>query len=350
MKRVLERVLNREDLSAEEAESLLVHLTRTDLPPAWAGAILAALRSKGETPEEVRGFAAGMRRLARKPPTGGRRGIVDIVGTGGDGSGSLNLSTGSALLAAACGLRVVKHGNRSVSSRSGSADVLAALGIDPEADDETVGSLLEAAGFTFLFAPRYHPAMAAVAPVRRELRTRTIFNLLGPLTNPADPPYLLAGAYSVEAAEKMASALAGMALERAFVIHGAPGWDEPTPVGPFALFDVRPGRVTCREEDPSAYDIPRCAPEDLVGGDAAENAARLRSALGGEPGPHRHALVLGAALALRLTRKARDPREAASIARAVIDAGTAAGLLRTLEALSRESRRRRHVSAGGSRA
>jgi anthranilate phosphoribosyltransferase len=349
MRRVLERVLHREDLSEEEADRLLVHLTRTDLPPAWAGAILAALRSKGETPRELRGFATAMRRLARRPAIPQHANLVDIVGTGGDGSGSLNLSTGSALLAAAAGLSVVKHGNRSVSSRSGSADVLAALGVDPEIDDDTVSALLDATGFTFLFAPLYHPAMAAVARVRRQLRTRTIFNVLGPLVNPAEPPFLLAGAYAPEAAERMARALSGMGLERAFVVHGEPGWDEPTPVGPFLLFDVRPGRVSRREEDPASYGIPRCRPEALAGGDAAENAERLRAALGGERGPHRDALVLGAALALRLTGRARGASEAASAAAGAIEDGRAAGLLSRLPEVVRARRWDDRRKAGGSR-
>jgi anthranilate phosphoribosyltransferase len=229
----LERLLNRENLAESEASGLLVALTDPAMPPAMAGALLAALRSKGLTADEVRGFAGAMRKLARRPtlPAGGP--AIDIVGTGGDASGSFNISTGASLLTAALGVRVVKHGNRSISSRSGSADLLEALGLPQPLDEKRAGECLAATGFTFLFAPHYHPAMKEVAPVRRALGVRTVFNLLGPLTNPAEPPFGLIGAYSRDAARLMAETLAGMPIERVFVVHGEPGWDEPTPCGPF---------------------------------------------------------------------------------------------------------------------
>src|SRR5258708_6818702 len=239
----LQKLLNPRSLSELEAEDLLGQLTGPTRAPAMARAILAALRTKGVVADEVRGFARGMRRLARRPriPTDLR--AIDIVGTGGDASGSLNISTGTALLTAACGVPVLKHGNRSVSSRAGSADVLEALGLKIPLDEQGVVDCLSAANFTFLFAPHYHPAMKAVAPVRAALGVRTIFNILGPLTNPAEPPFHLIGAFSLDVAKLIAHTIAGMPIERTFVVHGAEGWDEPTPIGSFTVFDVRPGRL-----------------------------------------------------------------------------------------------------------
>jgi len=325
----MRRILAGESLSESAAEKVLRGLASGDVDPAVAGAVLVALRLKGETPDEVRGFARGMRALAVPPivPAELAERAVDVVGTGGDGSGSLNLSTGSALLAAAAGLPVIKHGNGSITSRSGSADVLAELGLPMPLEPEAVGRCLQATGFTFLFAPRFHPAMRHVAGVRRALGIRTVFNLLGPLTNPAAPPYHVIGAWSEEVAEQVAHCLAGLPIERAFVVHGAPGWDEPTPCGPFLLFDVRPGRVRAERRDPNDHGVARCAPEALLGGDAAFNARSLRTALAGEFGPHRDALTLGAALALEVTGACAGPPDALETARAVIDDGTAERLL-----------------------
>jgi anthranilate phosphoribosyltransferase len=258
---------------------------------------------------------------------------VDIVGTGGDASGSFNISTGAALLSAALGARVVKHGNRSVSSRSGSADLLECLGLPLPLDEARAGECLAATGFTFLFAPHYHPAMKEVAPVRRALGVRTVFHLLGPLTNPAEPPFGLVGAYSRDAAKLMADTLAGMPIERVFVVHGEPGWDEPTPCGPFELYDVRPGRVERSERDPLAFGLARCTPQSLAGGDAAHNAVGLRAVFAGEDrGPHRDALVLNAALVLEVTGAVPDPVAAVRATGDAIDRGDARRLLERLAA------------------
>ena len=327
MRAVLERLLERRDLSQLEATELLMGLADETVAPPLAGAVLTALRAKGETAEEIRGFAVGMRALARRPALEPGDPLVDIVGTGGDGSGSLNLSTGAALLAAAAGQRVVKHGNRSVSSRCGSADVLEELGLPLPLDERRAGEVLQSTGFTFLFAPYYHPAMGALAAVRRSLGIRTVFNVLGPLTNPAEPAHMLVGAFDVPAARLMAETLSGLPVKRAFVVHGEPGWDEPTPVGPFVLFDVRPGRVRREERDPADYGLPRCPAEALLGGDADHNARRLRAVLTGEVGPQRDALVLGAALALELAGVADSPKAATALATAAIDDGRAAALL-----------------------
>ncbi len=332
MSDVLARILAGDSLTESEAEDLLWQLAEGSVEPALSGAILVALRLKGETADEIRGFARGMRDLAVAPrlPVDVLGDAVDIVGTGGDGSGSLNLSTGSALLAAACGLTVVKHGNRSITSRSGSADVLAELGLPIPLDPQSAGQCLEHTGFTFLFAPHYHPAMKQLGKVRRALGVRTLFNVLGPLTNPAQPPYHVIGAWSEDVADSMAHCLAGMDIRRAFVVHGTPGWDEATPCGPFTLLDVRPGEVVRQVRDPESLGISRCRPEDLAGKTPSYNAGSLREALTGTSGPHQDALVLGAALALEVTGRVCDPPAAVALARETIAGGAAGDLLEQL--------------------
>jgi len=325
---LLDAVLERQDLTADQASALLVALTQPDLPPAQAGAFLAGLRVKGVTAEELRGFALGMRSLAKRPAIADASNAVDIVGTGGDKSGSYNLSTGASILAAAAGLPVVKHGNRSVSSRAGSADVLEALGLKLPLDEQQAADLLAKTGFTFLFAPHYHPAMKAIGPVRAAMGVRTVFNILGPLTNPAAPGFNVIGAYSEPVARLMADALAGMPIKRAFVVHGAGGWDEPTPLGDFLLLDVQGGAVRESRRGPADYGMRVCAESELMGGEAPYNAAALQRVLrGAEHGGHRDALVLGAALALEVTGRAPDALSAAAMAAAAIDSGAAAALL-----------------------
>jgi len=330
---LLEHLLDRRNLSQTEAEELLTHLTNPEGSPAMAGAVLAALRSKGVVADEVRGFACGMRRLARRPPIPADLPGIDIVGTGGDASGSVNISTGTALLTAACGVPVLKHGNRSISSRAGSADVLEALGLKVPLDEQGVVDCLAAANFTFLFAPHYHPAMKAVGPVRAALGVRTIFNIMGPLTNPAEPPFHLIGAFSLEVAKLMAQTLAGLPIERTFVVHGAEGWDEPTPIGPFTVFDVRPGRVEVEMRRPEDYGLGLCKAADLAGGDAQHNANALKAVLEGhDQGPHRDCLLLGTALALEVAGKVHHPGEGVECAAYAIDSGAAR---RVLEAIAR---------------
>jgi anthranilate phosphoribosyltransferase len=331
-KDILERLLSRDDLTEAEAGDLMRALADEELPQAMSAALLIALRAKGETAEEVRGFATAMRQLAKETTIPDGMIAADIVGTGGDGSGSLNISTGTALLTAACGVPVIKHGNRSVSSKSGSADVLEAMGIPLPKDPESATACLSECGFTFLFAPFFHPAMKAIAPVRGAMGVRTVFNILGPLTNPARPPFNLIGAFDLPTARLMADTLAGMDIRRAFVIHGEPGWDEATPVGPFTLFDVTPGEVTEETRDPADAGIARCTPRDLAGGDAEVNAGALEAALSGaDKGPHRDALVLGAALVLELTGKVSSLEDGVRRAGAAIDAGDATGVLKKLK-------------------
>jgi anthranilate phosphoribosyltransferase len=325
---LLERLIAGSDLDQDEAAGLLRVLAAGEVEAAMAGALLTALRIKGESAAEIRGFALAMRALARRPELPAAADAVDIVGTGGDGSGSLNISTGSALLAAAAGLTVVKHGNRSISSRSGSADALAALGLPMPLDEQAAGRCLAATGFTFLFAPHYHPAMRHIAPVRQALGVRTVFNVLGPLVNPAEPPYHVIGAASEPLAGLMASTLAEMPIRRAFVIHGAAGWDEATPIGPFVCFDGAGGHVERSECDPAAAGLPRCSEAARAGGDPADNAARLARALRGlDTAAHRDALIAGAALALEVTGAAANFAAAVDRARRAIDDGSAGRLL-----------------------
>jgi anthranilate phosphoribosyltransferase len=333
LKETLETLLGHGNLSEQESADLLVALTDPEMAPPMAGALLAALRAKGVCADEVRGFARGMRSLARHPRIAPGAPVADVVGTGGDGSHTFNLSTGTALLAAAAGVRIVKHGNRSVSSRSGSADVLEHLGLGLPLDETAAGECLEATGFTFLFAPHYHPAMKAIAPVRAALGIRTVFNLLGPLTNPAEAPYAVIGAWSLDIAALMADTLAGMPIERMFVVHGETGWDEPTPAAPFILFDVQPGSVTRSRREAADFGLPVCRPEELRGADAAHNAQKLAEVLRGqEAGAHRDALVMGAALVLEVTGMAPDPLSAAAAAAAAIDDGRAGHVLDALAA------------------
>ncbi len=326
--KMLDRLLDGETLAEAEAHALMMELAKGDMADALAGALLAGLRAKGETADEIRGFATAMRELSMHPKVPDGAPTVDTVGTGGDGSGSLNLSTGTGLLAAAAGARVVKHGNRSISSKSGSADMLECLGMPLPLDEPAAMACLEATGFTFLFAPAYHPAMKAVMPVRGAMGVRTVFNMLGPLTNPAAPPYQLIGAWSQPAAKLMADALAGMPIERAFVVHGEPGWDEATPAGDFVLYDVRPGDVTEQSRSPEAYGLKRCQPDDLKGGDAEHNARELLEVFEGrDQGAHRDALLMGTSLVLEVLGAAKDAREGVEMARAAIDDGRARALI-----------------------
>ncbi len=325
---LLDQVLDGNALSESDDASLMRALAAGEIDAALAGALLAGLRAKGETADEIRGFATVMRELALHPAIPEGPPTVDSVGTGGDSSGSLNLSTGAALLAAVAGARVVKHGNRSVSSRSGSADVLESLGMPLPLDEQAVIDSLEALSFTFLFAPAYHPAMKAIMPVRGALGVRTVFNMLGPLTNPAAPPYQLVGAFSPEAAKLLADTLSGMPIERAFVVHGEPGWDEPSPVGDFLLYDVRPGVVEESTRKPEDYGVSRCQPEDLRGAEASHNAAELvRVFTGADQGPHRDALLMGTSLILEVAGLAADCGAGVEMAATAIDNGKAAAFL-----------------------
>ena len=325
---LLDQLLEGEALSETDASELMHTMAKGEIDAALAGALLAGLRAKGETAEEIRGFATAMRELALHPAIPDGPPTVDSVGTGGDNSGSLNLSTGAGLLSAAAGARVVKHGNRSVSSQSGSADVLECLGMPLPLDEQAAIDCLAAVNFTFLFAPAYHPAMKSIMPVRGALGVRTVFNMLGPLTNPSAPPFQLVGAFSEDAALLMADTMSGMPIERVFVVHGEPGWDEASPAGEFILYDVRPGSVERSVRTPEDYGVSRCEPEALKGADASHNAAELARVMNGEDhGPHRDALLMGASLILEVTGLAGDHKSGYEMAGAAIDDGRGAAFL-----------------------
>ena len=331
IRNALNRLLEGGGLDESGAEAAMRELAGGEAPPALAGALLAALRLKGESAAELRGFARAMRDLAIRPELPSGAPVADVVGTGGDGSGSINLSTGAGLLAASCGVRIAKHGNRAVSSKTGSADVLDALGIPWPNTAADVTRSLEAHGFAFMFAPYFHPAMKSIAPIRAALGVRTVFNLLGPLANPARPPCMLVGAFSRNAAALMADTLSGLEIERCFVVHGEPGWDEPTPVGPFLLLDVRPGSVRSETRDPADLGIPRCEPADLAGGDRDYNAATLLDALRGRGSQALNdALALQAGLVLELTGTAPTAVEGLEMARDALRDGTPGVLIDSL--------------------
>ena len=326
----LDRLTQGSSLTDDEAGELFALLVDDATHPALAGALLTALSMKGETVDEVRGMARAMRARAVRPDLGDVSRLVDVVGTGGDGSGSFNLSTGSALLAAAAGARVAKHGNNAITSRAGSADLLTALGLRLPLPPTEAKRVLEACGFTFLHAPAHHPALRVLGPVRRALATRTVFNLLGPLCHPAAPPFAVIGACDRRAATLMADALSGLPIERAFVIHGDNGWDEATPIAPFALWDVRPAVVERSTRSVRDYGLTNCAADELRGADASYNAAALRRVFDGEAGAHRDALVLGAALALEVAGLEPTPKAAAARAQRALDSGAARRLLARL--------------------
>ena len=328
---ILSALMSKSDIGERSAYDLMELLAEGEINPVMAGAILTALRIKGESAEEVRGFANAMRALATPIEIESEEKTIDIVGTGGDGSNSFNLSTGTALLSAATGLKVVKHGNRSVSSKSGSADLLEALNIPLADNPETVNAFLKEYGFVFLFAPFFHPAMKHVAPIRQSLGVRTVFNILGPLTNPAQPNFYLLGAFSSPMAKLMAEALSGMNIDRVFIVHGLNGWDEPTPVGEFELYDVKPNRVQYTVRDPKDFGIDRCTEDDLKGGDAKINSAALINVFNqNDQGPHKDALVLGTGLALEVSSTVNNLKEGIELARSTIDDGKATQMINSL--------------------
>jgi anthranilate phosphoribosyltransferase len=328
-------LLDGRDLSQENARDVMRSIMDGEATPGQIGAFLVALRIKGETADEIAGCAEAMREhvLVVRPA---RTDLVDTAGTGGDGAGTFNISTAAALVAAAAGAGVAKHGNRAVSSSSGSADVLEALGFNLELPPETIARSIDELGFGFLFAPTHHPAMRHAAPVRRELATRTVFNVLGPLTNPAGARAQVVGVYAPELVPTIADVLARLGAERAFVVHGAAGVDELSPAGPNLVCEVADGQVRRREIDPLDLGIERCAPGELGGGDPAENADTMRRIFSGANGGKRDAVLLNAAGAIAAGGLARDLSEGVGLAREAIDSGAAGERLEALIAFSQE--------------
>jgi anthranilate phosphoribosyltransferase len=309
-------------------------IMRGEATSAQIGGFLIALRLKGETADEIAGCAEAMREhvLPVRPQ---RDDLVDTAGTGGDGAKTINISTAAALVAAAAGAGVAKHGNRAVSSSSGSADVLEALGFSLELPAERVARSIDELGFGFLFAPTHHPAMRHAAPVRRELGARTVFNVLGPLTNPAGARAQVVGVYAPGLVRTIAEVLAQLGARRAFVVHGAEGIDELSPAGPNLVCEVVDGAVHEREIDPLELGVPRCDPEELRGGSPAENAAAIRAVFAGENGGRRSAILLNAAGAIAAGGHARDLREGLGYASEAVDSGAAGVRLDELIEFSR---------------
>ena len=337
IQRALGRLLEWKDLSREEAREVMSEVMRGEATPGQIGGFLVALRLKGETADEITGCAEAMREhvLPVRPQ---RDDLVDTAGTGGDAAQTLNISTAAALVAAAAGAAVAKHGNRAVSSASGSADVLEALGFRLELEPERIAASIDELGFGFMFAPTHHPAMRHAAPVRRELAARTVFNVLGPLTNPAGARAQVVGVYSPELVRTIAEVLAQLGARRAFVVHGAGGIDELSPAGPNAVCEVRDGSVVERRIDPLELGVPRCRPEALRGGSPAENARAIRHIFAGGDGGRRDAILLNAGGAIAAAGHAEDLREGLEQARAAVDSGAALERLDALAAYSRAER------------
>lgn len=326
-------LFSHQNLSTAQADAAMTEIMQGEATPAQIGAFLAALRMKGETVEEITGCASAMKRSAvQVRPQSGDAMLVDVVGTGGDGTRTFNISTTAAFVVAGHGLKVAKHGNRSVSG-AGAAEVMLALGAHIQLTAEQSAELIDEVGFTFLFAPAYHPAMKHAIGPRRELSARTVFNILGPLTNPASATNLLVGVYDATLTEKMAGVLGQMGARAAFVVHGADGLDELSTTGVNRVSHLHGGKVTTFTLDPSELGIPRATLADLKGGDAAENAAITRGILQGEiRGAKRDAVILNAGAAL--STECGDWNAGLDEARTSIDSGAA---LRILDAFVAKS-------------
>lgn len=336
---LLHRLLEGENLTRAETEALIGRLMDGEISDVLKSALLVALRMKGESPQEIAGAAAAMRRRAVAIPHRVER-VVDTCGTGGDGAGTFNISTAAALVAAAAGIPVAKHGNRSVSSRSGSADVLMALGVSLETTPEQAGRALEDIGIAFLFAPALHPAMREVMPVRRELAVRTIFNVLGPLTNPAGARRQVIGVYAARLVPLLAQVLAELGAEHALVVHGD-GLDEITTTGATTVGEVHTGdgrqdNVAVYEVTPEALGVDRAQRSDLAGGTPEDNAAHMRRVLAGEPGPLADVTALNAGAAIYVGGGAADLAEGVRRARETLASGVAERKLEQLRRLGRD--------------
>ena len=337
----LHRIANhRQSLSREEARAVMSQVLAGKCTDAQIAALLVALHMKGETVEEIVGFAEAIRAAAA--PLGlypnhavdvsgtERDALVDTCGTGGDASGTFNISTAAALVVAGAGVRVAKHGNRSVTSKCGSADVMEALGVNINLLPTRIAACMEEVGIAFLFAPAMHSAMKYVQSARRQLRLRTVFNLLGPLTNPAHASAQVVGVYSAALVEKLAEALSMLGLHRALVVHGLDGLDEITITGPTRIAEVRDGTVRTYEVTPEEFGMNRGALDDISGGDAAANADIIREILAGKKSPRRDVVLLNAAAALVAAGRADHLADALPLASKSIDSGAAAGKLEAL--------------------
>ena len=331
IKALIGQVASGAALSREAAFEAFESMMSGEVTPSQIGGLLMALRVRGETVEEITGAVTAMRAKmlgVKAPPN-----AIDVVGTGGDASGSFNISTCAAFIVAGAGVPVAKHGNRALSSRSGAADVLMALGVKVDIGPEAISACIRQAGIGFMFAPAHHPAMKHVGPTRVELGTRTIFNLLGPLSNPAGVKRQMVGVFSRQWVEPLAHVLKNLGSERAYVVHGSDGLDEITTAGTTAVAALENGVVRCFEIAPEDAGLPRTKPEVLRGGDADTNAEALKAVLEGIKGPYRDVAVLNAA-ALVVAAKARDIAHGAALAQHSIDSGGAEASLDRLIAIS----------------
>jgi anthranilate phosphoribosyltransferase len=329
IREALARIAAGRDLTMAEARDVMMEIMQGQATPAQIGAFLVALRMKGETTDEIAGCAQAMREnaIAVKPK---RDALVDTCGTGGDGSGTFNISTTVAFIAAGAGIAVAKHGNRSVSSRCGSADLLQALGVNVELSADQAARCIDEVGIGFLFAPLFHPAMKHALPPRQEIGLRTIFNLLGPLSNPAGTTRQLVGVYDPDLTETVAQVLLALGSEHAFVVHGADGLDELSVTGSNKVSQLRDGQVETFTIDPRELGLPQARLSDLSGGSAEENAATTRALLNGDKGPKRDVVLLNAAAALVAGGKAASLDEGLELAAEAVDGGAA---LRKLDEL-----------------
>ena len=321
-------------LSGAEATKAFEIILNGEATPAQIGAFLTALRVRGETVDEIAAGVSVMRANAAKvkAPTH----VLDTCGTGGDGTGSYNISTAVALVAAACGAHVAKHGNRALSSKSGSSEVLEALGVNLALSPAALEQCIKDVGIGFLFAPNHHAAMRHVGPTRQELGFRTIFNLLGPLSNPAGANRQLLGVFAEQWVEPLAHVLQKLGSERAWVVHGSDGMDELTTTGPSTVAELRKGEISVYQVTPEDAGLPRAKPEDLAGGTPQENAAALTALLDGEAGAYRDIVVFNTAAALMVANKAQDLKEGADMAALAIDDGGARAVLANLAATSQK--------------
>jgi anthranilate phosphoribosyltransferase len=336
VERGLRELLEGKSLSQGDARACFEEIMQGGVPEALLGGFLVALRMKGEAPEEIAAFASVMRQRSRRLPLE-REDLLDTCGTGGDGLGGFNVSTLAALVASGAGAVVAKHGNRAVSGKCGSADLLAHLGVVVDCDEATVSRCLEEAGIGFLFAPAMHPAVQHATGARRALGVRTVFNLLGPLTHPARAPYQLMGVFAARWVEPVARALATLGTRRALVVHGRDGMDEITTTSGTLVAELEGGRVRTYELDAKDLGVERADPSDLLGGDIERNALIAREVLDGAKGPRRDLVVVNAAAALWVAGKARSIAEGMIQAEASLDSGAAAGKLEALIRMTRQA-------------
>ncbi|WP_193427422.1 anthranilate phosphoribosyltransferase [Methyloceanibacter superfactus] len=334
LRAAINKVAAGESLNQHEAAEAFELIMSGGATDAQIGALVMGMRVRGETVDEIAGAARVLR--AKAVRVDAPEGAIDTCGTGGDAKGTHNISTCTAFVVAGAGVPVAKHGNRSISSRSGSADVLAALGVNIECGPKVIEHCLKECGLGFMFAPAHHAAMRHVAKVRAELGTRTIFNLLGPLANPAAAPYQVVGVFDEKWVEPIARVLAMLGVERAWVVHGADGLDELTTTNVSHVAVLDQGKISTFKISPRNAGLPDAKPEDLVGGDATENAAHLRAVLQGNQGPLRDIVLLNAAAALLVAGKAKTLRDGVALAAASIDSGKALGVLEALVKLSHD--------------